>query len=120
MHACGAAEANFDEVKVPAENLLGAENLGWYQLLGTLNPERIGAVAIMLGGARATFAEALEHSRQREVFGKPIRQFQIIQRYLADMAVEMENARNLVYKRAWFSIREGVTTSRHHGRDSGL
>lgn len=101
VHACGAAEVHFEDVPVPSRNLLGEENMGWYQLLGTLNPERIGAAAIMLGGARTAFTEALEYSRQREAFGKPIGQFQIIQNYLADTAIEIENARNLVYKCAW-------------------
>ncbi|RJP34842.1 MAG: acyl-CoA dehydrogenase [Actinobacteria bacterium] len=101
VHACGAAEVHFEDVQVPARNLLGEENMGWYHLLGTLNPERVGVAAIMLGGARTAFADALEYSGQREAFGKPIGQFQIIQHYLADIAIEIENARNLVYKCAW-------------------
>jgi alkylation response protein AidB-like acyl-CoA dehydrogenase len=101
IHACGTAEIFFDDVRVPAENLLGTENMGWYHILGTLNPERIGTSMLSLGIAKAAFKDALQYSKERTAFGKPIGQFQIIQHYLADIAIEIENARNLIYKCAW-------------------
>jgi len=100
-HCCGSCEVFYDNVRVPKTNLLGTLNNGWYDVLGTLNPERIGVAMISVGLAEKVFEECLAYSKQREAFGKPIGQFQIIQHYLADMAVGIENARNLVYKCAW-------------------
>lgn len=101
IHACGTTEIVFEDVRVPAENLLGQENMGWYHILTVLNPERIGTSMLSLGIAHSAFSYALEYSKQRVAFGKPIGQFQILQHYLADIAIEIENARNLIYKCAW-------------------
>ncbi len=101
IHACGTCEVHYEDVRVPAENLVGQENQGWYQLLSTLNPERIGTATLSLGIAKAAFADALQYSKERTAFGKPIGQFQILQNYLAEIAIEIENARNLIYKCAW-------------------
>lgn len=101
MHACATNEIFFDDVKVPVENLLGVENAGWYQLLGTLNPERVATSAFSLGIAKAAFDYSLRYSQERKAFGKTIGSFQILQHYLADIAIEIENARNLIYKCAW-------------------
>jgi len=101
VHACGANYVFYDDVRVPEENLLGTLNNGWYHLLTVLNPERIGVAALSLGIAQAAFDDALEYAKQRCAFGKPIGQFQAIQHYLADMATEIELARNLIYKCAW-------------------
>jgi len=101
VHACGACEVFYDDVRVPSSHLLGNLNNGWYELLSTLNPERIGVAMISLGLAEAVFEDCLSYVQQRYAFGKPIGQFQIIQHYLADMAVGIELARNLIYKCAW-------------------
>lgn len=101
MHSCGVNEIHFDNVRVPAENLLGQENNGWYQLLKVLNPERIGTAVLSLGIAQAAFDLALSYSKERKAFGKTIGSFQILQHYLVDIATEIENARNLIYKCAW-------------------
>jgi len=100
-HSCGSCEVFYDNVRVPKENLLGTLNNGWYDVLSTLNPERIGVAMISVGVAAAVFEDSLAYAKQREAFGKPIGQFMIIQHYLADMAVNIELARNLVYKCAW-------------------
>jgi alkylation response protein AidB-like acyl-CoA dehydrogenase len=101
IHACGTCEVHYEDVRVPAENLVGTENAGWYQLLTTLNPERIATSTLSLGIAKAAFEDALQYSKERTAFGKPIGQFQILQNYLSDIAIEIENARNLIYKCAW-------------------
>lgn len=101
MHCCGVNEIFFDEVRVPQENLLGEENKGWYHLLGTLNPERITTSVFSLGIANSAFNYALQYSKDRKAFGKQIGAFQILQHYLADIAIEIENAKNLIYKTAW-------------------
>jgi acyl-CoA dehydrogenase len=100
-HCCGSCEVFYDNVRVPKANLLGSLNNGWYDVLTTLNPERIGVSMISVGLAEAVFEDAMAYAKQREAFGKPIGQFQIIQHYLADIALNIELARNLVYKCAW-------------------
>jgi len=100
-HATGACEVHFENVRVPAANLLGRENNGWYGLLGVLNPERMITSVFALGIAKAAFRYALQYAKEREAFGGPIGRFQVLQHYLADIAVEIENASNLIYKCAW-------------------
>lgn len=100
-HACGTNEVFFDSVRVPKENLIGTLNDGWYELLLTLNPERVATATMSLGIANAAFRDAMEYAKQRHAFGGPIARFQILQHYLADIAVEIENARNLIHKCAW-------------------
>ena len=101
IKSCGTNEIYFEDVRVPAENILGRKNAGWYDLLGTLNPERIATSVLSLGLAQSAFDYALDYAKQREAFGGPIGRFQILQHYLADIAIEIENARNLIYKCAW-------------------
>lgn len=101
IHGCGTCEVHFEDVRVPKENLLGEKNRGWYNLIGTLNPERIATSVLSLGIANAAFNDALQYSKERYAFKKPIGQFQIIQNYLAQIAIEIENAKNLIYKCAW-------------------
>ncbi len=100
-HCCGSCEVFYQDVRVPKKNLLGTFNNGWYDVLLTLNPERVGVAMISVGLAERVFEECLAYSKQRTAFGKPIGQFMVIQHYLADIAVGIENARNLVYKCAW-------------------
>jgi len=100
-HACAACEIFYDNVRVPASAMVGTLNNGWYEMLTTLNPERIGVAMISLGLAEAVFEDSLAYSKERMAFGKPIGQFMAIQHYLADMAIEIELARNLIYKCAW-------------------
>jgi acyl-CoA dehydrogenase len=102
-HCCGSCEVFYDSVRVPRANLLGTLNNGWYDVLSTLNPERIGVAMISVGLAEKVFEDCLAYAKERTAFGKPIGQFMIIQHYLADMAVGIENARNLVYKCAWLA-----------------
>lgn len=103
IHGCATNAIFFDGVEVPAENLLGTENAGWYQLLGTLNPERITTSAFSLGIAQAAFDYALNYAKERQAFGRPIGGFQILQHYLADIAIEITVARDLLYRCAWLA-----------------
>lgn len=100
-HAAGANEVYYDDVQVPKAALLGTLHNGWYELLATLNPERVGTAALSLGIANAAFRDAFRYAQERHAFGGPISRFQILQHYLADIAIEIENARNLIYKCAW-------------------
>ena len=93
-------ELVFQNVKVPAENLLGKEGEGFKIAMMTLDGGRIGVAAQALGIAEAALADAVEYSKQRVQFGKPLCKFQSISFKLADMKMQIEAARNLVYKAA--------------------
>src|SRR5690625_3760756 len=95
------AEIVLDDVHVPQENLLGDEKKGFNQFLYTLDGGRISIAALGLGIAQASLDKALQYAKERQQFKKPISSFQAIQFKLADMAMEVELARNMVYKAAW-------------------
>jgi acyl-CoA dehydrogenase len=80
---------------------VGKIDEGFYNLLTTLNVERLGAGALALGVGQATFEASLQYAKQRNAFERPIGQYQHIQRYISDMAVNLEQARLLLYKAAW-------------------
>jgi len=95
------AELYFDDCRVPAENLLGKKGEGFHQMLSTLDGGRLSIGAMGLGGAQGAFEKALKYSQERKQFGKPLCKKQVIAFKLADMAVEIEAARNLLYKACW-------------------
>jgi len=95
------AEVIFKEVRVPAENLIGKENRGFYQVLEFFDESRILIAAQALGTAQGAFDRALKYVKSREQFGKKIAAFQITQHKLADMATKIELARLMTYKAAW-------------------
>jgi len=100
-HHCDSVGITFADVEVPAENLLGHRGSGWYEMLATLNPERIGCALMGVGLMAAAYEDAFAYAKERQAFGGPIARFQILQHYLADMYIHLENARNLTYKSAW-------------------
>jgi len=95
------SEIFLTDVRVPESHLLGGRGEGWYQLLDTLNNERILVAAYALGIARSAFEDALRYSGERDAFGRPIGRFQAIQHYVSDMYVRLELARLMTYKAAW-------------------
>jgi len=98
IRASATTELIFQDCEVPAENLVGGrEGLGFIHAVGTLNHSRPGVAAQALGIAAGALDEALAYSRQREQFGTKISSFQAVQHILANMAVEVEAARGLVY-----------------------
>jgi butyryl-CoA dehydrogenase len=101
--ASDTRELLFDNVEVPAENLLGTEGLGFVNFMKTLDAGRIGISALALGIAEGAFEEALKYATVRKQFGKAIAEFQGIQFQLSDMATEIEAARHLVYHAAWLA-----------------
>ncbi|MGE3800976.1 MAG: acyl-CoA dehydrogenase [Candidatus Kapaibacterium sp.] len=90
----------FQDVQVPAENLLGPEGRGFNLAMETLNGGRIGIGAQALGIAQGAFEAALQYAQERKAFGKPIYNLQIIQFKLAEMATKIEAARLLLYDAA--------------------
>ena len=103
--ASDTRELIFQDVEVPAENLLGAEGRGFVNFMKTLDAGRIGLAALSLGIAEGAFAQALEYACVRRQFGKPIASFQGVQFPLADMAMEIEAGRHLTYHAAWLAAR---------------
>ncbi|HYI00903.1 acyl-CoA dehydrogenase [Hyalangium sp.] len=96
-HSCSMF---FEDMRVPAKNILGKEGDGFKVAMSTLDGGRIGIAAQALGIARAAFEEAVRYSGERKTFGKPIRDHQAIQFMLADMATEIDAARLLVLQAA--------------------
>ncbi len=99
--ASDTAELYLDECKVPEENLLGKVGQGSKIMLSTLDNGRLSISAMGLGCAQGAFEMALQYSKERKQFGKPICKFQINAFKLADMALKIELARNLLYKACW-------------------
>ena len=91
----------FNDVVLPKENRIGEDGFGFKFAMKTLAGGRIGIAAQALGIAAGAYELSLAYSKERETFGKPINHHQAIQFKLADMYVDIENARNLVYKAAW-------------------
>ncbi|MGG3988779.1 acyl-CoA dehydrogenase [Bacillus smithii] len=101
VRASNTCQIVLDNVRVPKENLLGDPEKGFSQFLYTLDGGRISIAALSVGIAQAAFEKALRYAKERYQFGQPISKFQAIQFKLADMAMEIELARNQVYKAAW-------------------
>ncbi|MCF6341359.1 MAG: acyl-CoA dehydrogenase family protein [Bacteroidales bacterium] len=99
--ASDTAELFFDDVRVPKENLLGKVGEGSHIMLHTLDGGRLSIGAMGLGAAQGAFELALAYANERKQFGKPISKFQINAFKLADMALKIELARNLLYKACW-------------------
>jgi short/branched chain acyl-CoA dehydrogenase len=95
------AELYFDDVRVPAANVLGNVGDGFHQMLQTLDGGRLSIAAMGLGGAQGAFEMALKYANSREQFGQPISKFQAVAFKLADCAMEIECGRNLLYKACW-------------------
>jgi butyryl-CoA dehydrogenase len=105
----------FEDCRVPEENVLGERGRGFVQFLQTLDGGRVAVAALSVGLAQACLDEALARARERRQFGKAIAEFQAIQFKLADMAMEIELARNMVLKAAWLK-EEG----RPFGREASM
>ena len=99
--ASNTGELFFDDCIVPKENLVGKRGEGFHQMLATLDGGRLSIGAMGLGGSQAAFELALEYANSRIQFGRPIGSFQVNAFKLADMALEIELARNLLYKACW-------------------
>jgi len=95
-------ELVFDNCRIPKENIIGKEGMGFIVAMKTLDASRTGVGAQGLGVAQGAFDEAVKFARQRVQFGHPIISYQAIQHMLADMAIEIEAARALIYAVARF------------------
>ena len=96
-----SAELVFDDLEVPAANLLGEEGKGFYQAMGFFEESKIEIAAQAVGVAQGAFDLAFQYAKARKQFGQPIARFQAIQHKFVEMYVKIENARNLVLKAAF-------------------
>ena len=101
IRSSDTTELYFDNVKVPKENLIGEEGGGFKIALSTLDGGRIGIASQALGIAQASLDKSILYSKERYQFNKPIAANQAIQNKLANMAIEIESCRLLIYKAAW-------------------
>ncbi len=100
QHASDTAQILFENCRVPAENLLGEEGMGLKIALSGLEGGRIGIASQAVGMARAAFDAALTYAKERQSFGQPIFQHQAVQFKLADMATQIEAARQMIWHAA--------------------
>lgn len=100
MRASSTAELVFDNCIIPSENLLGEEGKGWMQTMQILNASRIAIGAQCVGIAQAAYEASIEYSKQREVFGQHLSDFQSTQWTISDMATKIDAARLLVQRAA--------------------
>jgi alkylation response protein AidB-like acyl-CoA dehydrogenase len=95
------SELFLEECRVPEENILGKQGEGFHQMLDTLDKGRLSIAAMGLGCAQGAYELGLKYAKERKQFGQSISTFQVNAFKLADMFVEIEAARNLLYKAAW-------------------
>lgn len=95
------AQVQFDDCRIPAENLIGEEGEGFTYAMEGLDGGRLNIAACSLGGAQAALDAALAYAGERKAFGKPIDQFQSLQFKLADMETELQAARAFLRQAAW-------------------
>ncbi|WP_433694601.1 acyl-CoA dehydrogenase family protein [Paraburkholderia phenoliruptrix] len=100
QHSSDTAQIVFEDCRVPAANLIGAEGEGYRIALSGLEGGRIGIAAQSVGMARAAFEAALSYAKERESFGAPLFSHQAVQFRLADMATQLEAARQLIWHAA--------------------
>lgn len=101
LHGSPTSLLNFDNVRVPKENVVGEVGLGFITFMKTLDIGRVSLGAATLGGARASLEAALRWVKARSQFGRQIAHMQSVQFMLADMAAEIEALHSLVYRTAW-------------------
>jgi alkylation response protein AidB-like acyl-CoA dehydrogenase len=108
--ASDTVELLFEDLKIPEEDRLGPEGMGFKQFMQTLDGGRISIGAMSIGIAQAALDAAIRYARERRQFGKSISEFQAVQLLLAEMATEIEAARLLVYQTARLKDRGGPIT----------
>ncbi len=99
--ASDTAELAFEDVRVPAENLLGEENRGFYQIMQGFQEERLFMATGSVATAQECFNKTIDYAKNRLAFGMPISSFQVIKHRFAEMLMEIEAARSLNYTTIW-------------------
>jgi alkylation response protein AidB-like acyl-CoA dehydrogenase len=101
MHSSDTGELAFDDVRVPAENVLGEIGKGFYHISWELQGERLVAASGAVASCERMFERTLEYAKEREAFGRPIGRFQAIRHKFAEMATKIEAAKQFTYATAW-------------------
>jgi len=101
QRAADTAEITFENVEVPAENRIGEEGMGFLLAMTVFDHSRPGVAAGAVGVGRRALEECVKYAKERETFGQPIWQHQAIGHMIADMAMQVEAARMLVWRSAW-------------------
>jgi len=104
IRTSSTTELVFTDCLIPAENLLGQENRGLNIALATLDCGRVGIAAQAIGIAEAALEESVRYAKERTQFGKLLSEFQALQFMLADMAVDVEVAKTMLYRVAWIKV----------------
>ena len=100
-------KVTFNDVRVPADSVLGELNKGWQYVESVLEKSAVARCAEMVGGAQQVLEMTLEYAKERTAFGHPIGAFQSIQHRCADMSVDVESSRYVTYQAAW-RLNEGL------------
>lgn len=103
LHGSHTAQLYFDNLEVPVENVIGEEGTGYVNALKILANGRAGLAARCLGSSEYLLEKSIAHAKERIQFGKPIFDQQIIQHYLAEMALDVETLRWMTYRVAWMT-----------------
>jgi alkylation response protein AidB-like acyl-CoA dehydrogenase len=101
MHASDTALLAFQDVRVPSEAVLGQVGKGFYHIMWELQGERLIGAAGCVAAAQRVFDQTLQYAQERKAFGRSIGKFQVIRHKFAEMATQIEGARQLVYTTAW-------------------
>ena len=101
MHSSDTGELAFEDVRVPAENVLGEVGKGFYHISWELQGERLVAATGSVSSSERMFEKTLEYARERHAFGRPIGSFQAIRHKFAEMATKIEAAKQFTYATAW-------------------
>jgi alkylation response protein AidB-like acyl-CoA dehydrogenase len=101
MHASDTGELAFEDMRVPADAVLGEIGKGFYHISWELQGERLVAAAGCYSASERMFEKTLEYATDREAFGRPIGKFQVIRHKFADMATKIEAAKQMVHATAW-------------------
>ncbi|QSO54837.1 acyl-CoA dehydrogenase family protein [Alicyclobacillus curvatus] len=109
LHGSQTAQLYFEDLEVPVENVIGTVGMGYVNALKILANGRAGLAARCLGSSDYLLDMSIRYAKERHQFGKPIFHQQIIQHYLAEMAVEIETLRSFLYRVAWM-MDEGMPT----------
>lgn len=96
--ASDTAELFFDECKVPVENLIGAENMGFYAIMANFQMERLSLCIMAYRTAELALEACLKYVKEREAFGKPLAKFQVLRHKLAEMATQVEVAKEYTWR----------------------
>jgi acyl-CoA dehydrogenase len=100
-HSSDTAEISFDNVRVPITHLIGQENAGFYYLMESLQLERLVASVMAVAGSELSLELTIQYLHERETFGRPIAKYQAIRHKIAEMATEVDIAREFVYSTCW-------------------